>query len=57
MVIETPRVQPAQEVEKRKASEDKLNKYERKTLLYDFIHDPDSPLRRPAFWFYVALVV
>jgi hypothetical protein len=55
MVIETPRVQPAQEIEKRKASEDKLNKFVRK-LLYDFIHDPDSPLRRPAFWFYVFVV-
>jgi hypothetical protein len=57
MVIEAPRAQPAQEVEKRKASEGKLSEYEHKTLLYDFIHDRHSPLRRPYFWFYVAVVV
>jgi hypothetical protein len=57
MVIETPRAQPAQMVEKRKAPEDKLNKYEHKTLFYDFVHDPHSPLRRPYFWFYMAVLV
>jgi len=57
LVVETARAQPAQEVEKRKASEEKLSEYEYKTLLYDFIHDPNSPLRRPHFWFYVAVVV